>query len=75
MVLDGDEFLSINMGDGRVSDLVDAVPEDMNSIQVNWKLFGRSNRKATSDALVFWVAPLVGAALVAVIWKAMTTGD
>lgn len=52
MVLDGDEFLSINVGDGKVSDLVDAIPEDINSIQVNWKLFGSSNRKATSDALV-----------------------
>jgi len=52
MVLDGDEFLSINAGDGKVGDLVDAVPGDVNSIQVNWKLFGSSNRKTTSDALV-----------------------
>lgn len=52
MALDGDEFLSINVGEGKVGDLVDAVPEGINSIQVNWKLFGSSNRKWTSDALV-----------------------
>jgi len=52
MALDGDEFLSINVGDGKVSDLVDAVPKDVNAIQVNWKLFGSSHRKWTSDALV-----------------------
>ncbi len=52
MALDGDEFLSVNVGDGKVGDLVDAVPGDTNVIQVNWKLFGSSNRKATSDALV-----------------------
>jgi hypothetical protein len=75
MVLDGDKFLSINIGDSKVSDLMDAVPEGINSTQVNSKLFGSSNRKATSDALAFWVAPLVGAASGAIIWQAMTTDD
>jgi len=52
MALDGDEFLSVKVGNGKVGDLVDAVPEGTNSIQVNWKLFGSSHRKITSDALV-----------------------
>ncbi|PCH75356.1 MAG: hypothetical protein COC12_00935 [Rhodobacteraceae bacterium] len=52
MALDGDEFLLVKVGDGKVADLVDAVPEGINSIQVNWKLFGNFNRKSTSDALV-----------------------
>lgn len=52
MALDGDEFLLVKVGDGKVGDLVDAVPEGINAIQVNWKLFGSSNRKSTSDALV-----------------------
>ncbi len=52
MALDGDEFLSINVGDGTVADLVDALPEDANNIQINWKLFGSSFRDHTSDALV-----------------------
>jgi glycosyl transferase family 2 len=52
MALDGDGFLLVKVGDGKVADLVDAVPDDVNAIQVNWKLFGSSNRKSTSDALV-----------------------
>lgn len=52
MALDGDEFLSINVGNGKVGDLVDATPQSVNSIQVNWKFFGSSNRTTTSDALV-----------------------
>ncbi len=52
MVLDGDEFLSINVGAGRVGDLVDALPEGINSVQLNWKIFGSSFRQTTSDGLV-----------------------
>jgi len=52
MVLDGDEFLSINVGDGKVADLVDAVPKSATAVHINWKLFGSSDRKTTSDSLV-----------------------
>mgnify|MGYP001057671944 CR=1 FL=1 len=52
MALDGDEYLVVKVGDGKVADLVDAVPDGINCIQVNWKLFGSSFRKKTSDALV-----------------------
>jgi len=61
MVLDGDEFLSINVGDGKVADLVDAVPKSATAVHINWKLFGSSHRKTTSDSLVtedfLWCEP------------------
>ena len=39
MVLDADEFLNVHAGDGRVGDLLAAVPE-ATAFLVNWRIFG-----------------------------------
>lgn len=44
MVLDADEFLNIHVGDGRVTDLLDAVP-DATAFLVNWRIFGSSGHR------------------------------
>jgi Glycosyl transferase family 2 len=41
MVLDADEFLNIRLGKGRVTDLIEAVPE-ATAFLINWRLFGNS---------------------------------
>jgi hypothetical protein len=41
MVLDADEFLNIKVGDGRVTGLIEAVP-DATAFLLNWRLFGNS---------------------------------
>ena len=51
MVLDGDEFLNVHVGDGRVEDLIDAVPH-ATAILVNWRLFGSSGHVAWQPGLV-----------------------
>jgi hypothetical protein len=44
MVLDADEFLNIHVGAGRVTDLLDAVP-DATTFLVNWRIFGASGQE------------------------------
>ena len=51
MVLDADEFLNIHVGGGRVTDLIDAVPQ-ATAILVNWRLFGSSGHVAWQPGLV-----------------------
>lgn len=50
MALDFDEFLLIDVGDGSLKALVDAVP-DADEIIVNWRQFGNSGQVAMSDEL------------------------
>lgn len=42
MALDGDEFLRVNVGQGRVQDLISAVGE-VDEVRLNWRLFGNSH--------------------------------
>ncbi|WP_102959839.1 glycosyltransferase family 2 protein [Mangrovicella endophytica] len=51
MVLDADEFLNIHVGSGRVTDLIDAVPE-ATGILVNWRIFGASGHETFEPGLV-----------------------
>ena len=51
MVLDGDEFLNVHVGAGRVADLIDAVPQ-ATAFLVNWRLFGSSGHVAWQAGLV-----------------------
>lgn len=51
MVLDADEFLNVHVGDGRVTDLIDAVP-DATAFLVNWRLFGHSGHERHAPGLV-----------------------
>ncbi len=51
MTLDGDEFLSVNVGQGRVQDLIAAVP-DADELRLNWRIFGNSNLRSLDDRLV-----------------------
>ncbi|MBV1866479.1 MAG: glycosyltransferase family 2 protein [Marinosulfonomonas sp.] len=51
MALDGDEYLNVKVGDGRVSDLIAACP-DADEILVNWRLFGSSGLVDLSDEMI-----------------------
>jgi hypothetical protein len=51
MTLDGDEFLSVNVGQGRVQDLIAAVP-DADELRLNWRIFGNSNLRHLDDRMV-----------------------
>lgn len=51
MTLDGDEFLNVHVGNGRIGDLLDAAP-DATSILVNWRIFGSSGHDRWSPELV-----------------------
>jgi hypothetical protein len=51
MVLDGDEFLSIKTGDGKVSDLIATAPE-ADAFLVNWRVFGSNGHRELGRDLV-----------------------
>ena len=42
LTIDVDEFINIQVGDGKISDLLEQVP-DANMISMTWRLFGNSN--------------------------------
>jgi hypothetical protein len=46
--MDVDEFINVKVGDGRLKDLFDAVP-DANMISCTWRLFGNSDRHDFAD--------------------------
>ncbi len=52
MVLDGDEFLNVKTGAGKVSDLIDASPDDADAILVNWRVFGSNGHRDFGGELV-----------------------
>lgn len=52
MVLDGDEFLTIKAGNGKVADLIAASPEAADAILVNWRVFGSNGHTDLDRALV-----------------------
>lgn len=51
MTLDGDEFLNVRVGGGKVQDLIAACPET-DEILVDWRIFGSGNETDLSDELV-----------------------
>ncbi|NNE87634.1 MAG: glycosyltransferase family 2 protein [Silicimonas sp.] len=51
MVLDGDEFLNVKLGDREVGDLTGACA-GADAILVNWKLFGTSGHTEIGDDLI-----------------------
>lgn len=51
MALDGDEFLNVRVGEGRVQDLIAACPET-DEILVNWRIFGSGHEVDLSTAQV-----------------------
>jgi hypothetical protein len=52
IALDGDEFLQVNVGEGRVSDLVDALPPGVDEVRLNWRIFGSNHLRELDDRLV-----------------------
>lgn len=51
MALDGDEFLRVNVGQGRVQDLLAEVgPAD--EVRLNWRVFGSSHLRELDDRIV-----------------------
>ena len=51
MALDMDEFLVVKTGDGRLSDLIAAVPES-DILHLNWRIFGNSGHEVLNEDLV-----------------------
>ncbi|QYK39908.1 MAG: glycosyltransferase family 2 protein [Paracoccaceae bacterium] len=51
MALDLDEFLLVKTGNGRLADLLAAVPE-VDCLHLNWRLFGHGGHLLPSDDLV-----------------------
>lgn len=51
MALDMDEFLVVKCGDGRLSDLMTAIP-DKDVLRLNWRIFGSSFHEVLSEDLV-----------------------
>lgn len=49
---DVDEFLVIHRGDGTLSDLLTAVPQDHAGMVVNWRIFGSDKQIMWHDTLV-----------------------
>lgn len=52
MTLDGDEFLNVRVGDGKVTDLINACPDAADAIMVNWRVFGSAGQKRINTDLI-----------------------
>lgn len=52
MVLDGDEFLAVKTDNGTVNDLIEASPEAVDAILVNWRVFGSNGHRDLGRELV-----------------------
>lgn len=50
LVSDADEFLNIKVGDGQISDLIEAYP-DVDAIPVTWRLFSNDNKTKLPQGL------------------------
>ena len=57
VTLDVDEYVDIHVGEGRIPDLLDAVP-DAHVISMPWRLFGNADRHAFEDRPVTELFPL-----------------
>ena len=51
MVLNGDEFLNVKVGERKIEDLTAACP-DADPILINWKLFGSCGHRDIGDDLM-----------------------
>ncbi|MCT4557159.1 MAG: glycosyltransferase family 2 protein [Pelagimonas sp.] len=49
LVCDTDEYLNIHVGQGRIPDLIKAVPTDTDAITLPWRLFGSSGQIWAQD--------------------------
>ncbi|QDC11558.1 glycosyltransferase family 2 protein [Oceanicola sp. D3] len=52
MVMDADEFVSIKCGRGKVSDLIENIPEDADAINITWRFFGCNDITEWNPGLV-----------------------
>lgn len=52
LTMDADEFLSIKVGDGRLPDLMDAMPEGTDAMAITWRFFGSSEITDWNPGLV-----------------------
>ena len=43
LVMDSDEFVSVKLKRGRISDLIDAIPKEVDGITLTWRFFGSNN--------------------------------
>ena len=51
MHLDIDEFLNIHVGDGKITDLIAALP-DADAIALTWRMFGNNGIIEYKDRLI-----------------------
>ena len=52
LVMDADEFLSIKCGRGRISDLVERMPEEADAMAITWRFFGSAEVTDWNPGLV-----------------------
>ncbi|WP_240516768.1 glycosyltransferase family 2 protein [Marivivens niveibacter] len=52
LTMDADEFLSIKCGKGRISDLVERIPEEAQAMAITWRFFGSSGITDWNPGLV-----------------------
>lgn len=52
LTMDADEFLSIKVGDGKVTDLIGALPEGTDAVAITWRFFGSSEITDWNPGLV-----------------------
>ncbi|WP_372604606.1 glycosyltransferase family 2 protein, partial [Actibacterium sp.] len=52
LTMDADEFLSIKVGDGRLPDLIAALPEGTDALAITWRFFGSSEITDWNPGLV-----------------------
>ena len=52
LVMDADEFLSIKCGRGRISDLVERIPDEAQAMAITWRFFGSSGQTDWNPGLV-----------------------
>lgn len=52
LTMDADEFLSIKVGEGRVTDLLAALPGDTDAVAITWRFFGSSEITDWNPGLV-----------------------
>lgn len=52
LTMDADEFLSVKIGRGRVSDLIEKIDDDADAMAITWRFFGANNITDWNPGLV-----------------------
>lgn len=52
LVMDADEFVNVKCNDGKISDLINAVPDNTDAITLTWRFFGSSEIQEFDPGIV-----------------------